>query len=146
MKNLFLTSILVAALATSAFATGESNINYFILNNFRLDYRGATNVEWVARPNYAKATFMYNNQKTEAFYNTNGQLIASSKAIKLDELPVSAKRAFAKKYEGYTVKEAIEFVEKDEVNYYVSAENDKEKVVIKVDENDLISTFSKTKK
>ncbi|MCW3106328.1 MAG: hypothetical protein JWQ09_834 [Segetibacter sp.] len=146
MKNLILSALLAVTVATTAFATGESNISYFVLNSFRHDFKDVTNVAWTSKTDFAKATFIQNNRKMEVYYNPNGDLIAISKNIQLDELPVNAKRAFAKRYEGYTVKEAIQFDGTDEQGYYLSAENEQESVIIKIDQNEQLSLFRKSKK
>lgn len=146
MKNLILAVLFVAATTTAAFATGESNISYFVLNSFRHDFKDVTNVNWTSKADFAKATFIQNNRKMEVYYNTNGNLIAISKNIQLDELPVNAKRVFAKWYEGYTVNEAIKFEGIDEQSYYLSAENEKENVIIKIDQHEQVSVFKRTLK
>jgi hypothetical protein len=81
--------------------------------------------------------------RTEALYSAEGEFIGTNQAITLEELPVNAKRAFAKKYEGYTVKEAIRFEGSQESAYYISAENDKGSVILKVEGSGLISTVRK---
>ena len=149
MKNLLL-STLLALIIGSAFATGESKISYFVLNNFKNDFKNATNVTWTTKAELSKAAFTENSRKVEAFYGASGKLVAVSKTIDLNELPVEAKRVFAKKYEGYTVKEAVKyegtFHDKYELSYYLSAENDKESVIIKVDQNEQLSVYKKQKK
>ena len=72
--------------------------------------------------------------------------VGTSRAINLEELPVKARRAFAKKFDGYTVKQAIAFDGAEETAYYISAENEKEAVILKVDNSDGLSTFKRTKK
>ncbi len=52
---------------------------------------------------------MLNNVRTQALYTPAGEFIGTNQAITLDELPVAAKRTFAKKYQGYTVEQAIRF-------------------------------------
>ncbi len=146
MKKSILAALLSLSLVTTAFATGESKISYFILNSFNRDFKEATNVTWTSKTGLAEASFILNNRKTDVFYNSNGSLFAISKTIELDELPVSAKRAFAKRYEGYTVKEAIEYDGTEDQSYYISAENEKENVIIKVDQNEQLSIFKKSKK
>ena len=146
MKNLFLSALLTVAVATSAFATGENNISYFVLNNFNRDFKNATNVKWTSKTGLAEATFIMDNRKMDVFYNPDGSLYAVSKTINLDELPVSAKRTFAKRYAGYTVKEAIQYDGTDEQSYYLSTENEKETVIIKIDHSEHLSVFKKTKK
>ena len=74
----------------------------------------------------------------EAFYNVDGEISGTSKAITLEDLPVNAKRSFAKRFNGYTVKEIIHFDGTEETAYYISAENDKETVILKVGVNEAL--------
>ena len=146
MKKSLLAALLLVSLVTTAFAIGESKISYFILNSFKRDFKDAKNVVWTSKTGLAEASFMLNDRKTDVFYNANGSIYAISKSIELDQLPVSAKRAFAKRYEGYTVKEAIEYDGVEEQSYYISAENEKESAIIKVDQTGQLSIFKKSKK
>lgn len=145
MKKLFITALLAISLATSGFASG-TNVNVSVLNNFKTDFRNVANVSWVSKDDYAKATFTENNQKVEAFYNLSGELIGTSKSLDLQNLPVSAKRAFAKKFDGYTVKEVIKFDGVDESAYFFTAENSVESVIFKIGDNEQLVTYKKTKK
>ncbi len=145
MKKLFFAALLAISVATSAFAAG-TNVNYSTLKNFKTEFKNASNISWTATDDFAKATFTVNDVKMEAFYNAEGELIGTSKSIGLDELPVNAKRTFAKKYDGYTVKEVIHFEGAKESAYFLSASNDTESVILKVGENEQLSTYKKTKK
>jgi hypothetical protein len=64
----------------------------------------------------------------------------------LHELPVNSKRQFAKLFAGYNVKEAIRFEGFDETSYYISGENEKESVILKVNDRNQVSVFKRTKK
>jgi hypothetical protein len=145
MKKLILSAFLAITVTTGAFATGENKISYFVLSSFKHDFKDVTNVTWSSKTGLAKASFTYNNQRMDAFYNPDGKLFATSKSINLDDLPVSAKRSFAKKYEGYAVKEAIKYESQEEQSYYLSVENEKESLIIKVDENDRLSLLKRVK-
>lgn len=101
---------------------------------------------WTVNEDYTKAEFVAASSKMEVYYKANGDVLARSKGISLYELPVAAKRRFAKKFEGYNVTEAIKFEGFDEVAYYISGENDKESVILKVNDQDMVSVFKKTKK
>jgi hypothetical protein len=145
MKNFLFATLLLITSASTAFAD-PIKVNSSALYNFTSDFRNASNVNWVIEKEYSRAAFTFNSRKMEAFYNTRGEMIAHSKSITLDELPVNAKRTFAKKFEGYTVKEAILLEGLDENAYYISAENEKEMVILKVNENQQVSVYKKTKK
>jgi hypothetical protein len=146
MKNLILSALLAVIVAASAFAAGENKISSVVLNSFKIDFRQAQDVSWSSNTGYAKAAFTLNARRMEVFYSSAGDIIASSTSIELNELPVGAKRAFAKRYTGYTVNEAIKFEAPTETSYYLSAENEKENIILKVNEAEQLFTFRKSKK
>ena len=146
MKKLLFTALLILTVAAGAFAKDPNKISSTILKNFEAEYKNASKVSWVVRSDYSKAEFTLDNTKMEVFYNKNAEKIATSRSISLDELPVNAKRAFAKKFEGFTVKEAIFFDGIYETAYYISGENEKEAVILKINDVSEVSIFEKTRK
>jgi hypothetical protein len=146
MRKLLMAALLVVTIAGSAFATETTTVSSTIANSFAYDFKKASDVTWSTSDNYVKATFVLNNQRMEAFYNVDGEKIGSSTAFNVEELPMNAKRVFAKKYSGYTVKQAIAFTGTEETEFYISAENDKEAVILKVDSLGAVSTYKRTSK
>lgn len=132
MKKLFIAALLTVTVATSAFTADEKKINTKIIENFKTEFADADNVQWSLKETYARATFFLNGKKTDAYYDLEGEAIGTSEAITLNNLPLHAKRTFAKKYSDYTVKEAIKFQGTGETAYFISAENDKQSVILKV--------------
>lgn len=145
MKKLFITIVFAVAVAANTFAA-PIKVSSAILANFNTKFSTASDVTWLITNDYTKAEFTADNTKMEVYYNPHGDIIATSKSITLDELPVGAKRTFAKKFEGYEVREAIKFEGFDEVAYYISGENEKETVILKVNDHNDVSLFKKTKK
>lgn len=139
MKRLFVSALLALTLGTSSFAAEGNEVNFTVLNSFQFQFKDASDVQWKSIKGCTKATFVLNNEKMEAFYNREGEMIGTSKAISLDELPTNAKRSFAKKIEGYTVKEAIRFEGTEENAYFISAENGKDSVIFKVEDKGSVS-------
>lgn len=150
MKTIVLSTLLAVSITLSAFSTDVtiegSKISMRTLNNFRSDYGNISGVEWSMKEDFAKASFIYNNEKMEAFYDVTGQFIGSSKAVALDQMPLNVKRVFAKKYADYIVKETILFDGVDERSYYISAENDSRSVILHVSKEGAVSVFQSTKK
>jgi hypothetical protein len=142
MKKLFISGLLMIAVAVSSFAAGNE-VSYAAKNTFSGQFKHVSDVQWTAGENYTKATFVLDNVRTEALYNATGEFIGTNQAVNLEELPVNAKRAFAKRYNGYTVKEAIRFEGVEESAFYISAENEKGSVILKVEDNGSISTIRK---
>ena len=139
MKKLFISALLAITVAASSFAAGGSNVSYAVRNNFSYQFKKVSDVQWTSGENYTKATFVLDDVRTEALYSAEGEFIGTNQAITLEELPVRAKREFAKKYDGYTVKEAIRFEGTEESAYYISAENEKGSVILKVEDSGSIS-------
>jgi len=143
MKKYFLSALVSIAITVTSFAAEGNKVSLGVLNNFAYHFKHASDVTWTSEENYAKATFKWNNISTEAVYTPEGDFIGSMQAITLEELPVNAKRKFAKKYEGYTVKEAIRFEGSKEKAYYVSAEDGKGSVILKVEDDGSMSKVGK---
>jgi hypothetical protein len=145
MKKLFITALLTVTVATSAFASDEKKLNVNVLRSFEAQFEFAENVKWNTNSKYIKASFEVEGKKTDAFYNLDGEYIGSSEKITLEDLPVQAKRTFAKRYSDYTVKEAIKFDGVEETAYFVSAENEKQSLVLKITGAG-VSIYKKTNK
>ena len=143
MKKLFIAALLTLTLATSAFAADDKKVSVKIRNSFNTEFGDLDNVQWTVKANFVKASFEVEGEKVDAFYDLNGESLGQSRKISLDKLPVQAKRSFAKKYSDYTVKEAIRFDGVDESAYFISAENDKQSVILKATATG-ISVFKKT--
>ncbi len=145
MKKLLFAALIAVSIGSSAFA-GPEKVSGIAKNNFASEFLHATNVIWTAGEDYSKATFTLNNVRMEAYYEPNGNLIGTSKGISLDQLSVAAKRSFAKRYGNYEVKEAIRFEGSHDAAYFISAENEKETVVIKVGDDNSLSVFKRSEK
>lgn len=146
MKKLIFATLLIATTTLSAFSADVNKINSTVLSNFKSDFKKASDVNWKTGADFIKATFNVAQNKMEAFYNFQGELIATTQNISLDELPVAAKRLFAKRFGNYEVKEAIRMEATDEGSYYISAENEKESIIVKIDDNQQQSVYKRTKK
>jgi hypothetical protein len=152
MKKLFIIALLIIAVAGSAFASDTKKVNILIKNSFNADFGKAIDVAWTINEQYTKASFTMHKQQMEAFYNSNGDLIGTSKSIDLDELPVAAKRTLIKKYGefmalgGFSVKEAIRFDRIDDGAYFISLDNEKETVILKVGDTGDVSIYNQAEK
>lgn len=145
MKKLLIAALVAVSVATSAFAADTKSTGSVVRESFNTTFRKATEVSWTSYSTFEKATFVLDNVQREAFYNFDGRLLGTSRTASFDELSAKAKASFSKQFEGYAVREAILFSEDDEDAYYISAENQKQTVVVKVT-GDNISLFKKAKR
>lgn len=140
MKKLFSIALLAILITTTAFATSETKVSYVVKTSFRSDFGEIKDVSWGSVSNYTTASFMQDNKQVTAFYTHKGELIGSSHPISMDEIPASAKRVFAKKYADYNATEAIRFETKEEFAYFISAKNENNQRIFKI-ENGSVSIY-----
>lgn len=151
MKKLIFAILIAVAVTGSAFAKPAEIISEIVsnrvLNSFQSDFSTAQNVTWKVDKNFVKASFVLDNQKTEAFYTVDGDLLATSKAIAFNKLPESAIRTITTKYPfpPYVLDECIELVRADgSTNYYISLKNNNtENIVLEITESGNVSEFIK---
>lgn len=145
MKKILSAALIAISLISSAFAAPVDNVNSRVKSAFESNYRNTENVKWAVTKDFYKVSFIANKVPTEVFYNLDGEFIGSSHAITLNELPTTVKRKFAKKWGSYTVKEAVQFDSLDETAWFISAENERQTVILKVNNVD-ISVFKSRNK
>lgn len=132
MKKLLLAALVVAGLGSSAFATDVTKVSSKAQTSFESKFGNATNVQWIAREGYNKVTFTLADEQVEAFFATDGDLIAFSRNAAFKSLPLAAIQKIKKEYAAYTVKETIEFEQNEEKSFYVSLENGDKKLILEV--------------
>jgi hypothetical protein len=146
MKKLFTAAIVALAITTTAFAADITKVNFQTLQNFKNTFVDAEDVQWSVRNDYAKASFIDDGDKMEAYFDLSGDLIGTSRAITTQVLPKAARKHINKKYSDYTWKEVIEFKGKDSEHYFVSLNNNKENVILQISKEGDVSVFKSTKK
>ena len=141
MKKIILAAILVVSLAATSFAAPLS----FKLNSvFKKAYPAAVNVSWKTNESFTTISFTVNKQHMQAFYNNDGQLLATSRPVELSNLPMAAIQRIHERYNGYTATEAIEFNHAEEgASYYISLQKEGKKVVLNVSSQGDLSVFKK---
>jgi hypothetical protein len=137
----------VLLLSTSAFATESNEVNARVKTAFQKDFSKATAVNWEAKENFFFAEFKVNNVEFSAAYNEDGQLVATSRPVKMEQLPMAVTLSLNEKYAGYTFANNItEVTFERQTNYYLSVANDKQILRLKVSVNGDINVESKTKR
>lgn len=144
MKKFIFASIVTLSMATAAFASDNNKISNRAIRNFKIEFSNVSEVDWSVKAGLNTASFVENGVYTQAFYDYDGSLVATCKAVKFSDLGQKAKDAYDKKYADYTIKEVISYQDKDRLYYFVSAENNQSKVILKVAEDGRLSLHQKT--
>ncbi len=140
-KKLFTAAIAVTCITASAYASGEES-SVKAASSLKKEFQNAENIEWKVTVNYIKASFSWNKQKMEVFYNAEGDNIAVSRFIYENMLPLKAQQSLHAKYADYQLTEAIEFnSEETGTCYYVSLEKDASKKILKISTEGDLSVY-----
>lgn len=140
-SRLFVALLAASFLVLTSF-TNDDLINAKTVSNLKHEYATAENVKWETTSDYTKASFTWNHQQLEVFYNKEGERIAESKAITIEDLPLNAQHFISKKYAAYKTIEAIEFYsEESGLCYYVSIVKDASKKILKITSDGYVSLF-----
>ncbi len=145
MKKLFIAALLTVAIATTSMANPRIE-NAWLSARFRSEYPEARNISWSTNNSYITVSFTLNGQKRQVFYTTDGEKLAISHSIQLQELPARALRIIKNDYAGYAATEAIEFDHTEAgLHYYVSLQNSQKKIVLEITPLGEVSEFKKEK-
>jgi Protein of unknown function (DUF2874). len=144
MKKILVT-LAIAFSSIAAFA-GEENVSTAVLNAFNREFTGVKNVQWTSSEEFVKASFEFNGQFVNAFYQHNGELIAMTRNISSLELPISLQANLKNQYSGYWISELFEYSTHGGTTYYITLENADSKKVLKSDESGKWETYRKTAK
>ena len=140
-KKLFILAVASTLITASAFAGGEEE-NMKAASSLKKEFTNAQNINWKVTPNYIKASFTWNGQQLEVFYNANGETIAQSRMINPNSLPLKAQQFIQKRYADYQIAEAIEYNnEESGTSYYVSLIKGNTKEILQISTEGDVSTY-----
>jgi hypothetical protein len=147
MKKTILALALILTIGvTGAFAKDNDGINSQTMASFNRDFVNASNVSWNKQKDFAKVTFTFHNQVMFAYYNGNGELIATARNILSEQLPINLMASLKKDYSKYWISDLFEMATDGQTSYYVTLENGDETLVLKSNSFNEWSTYKKAKK
>ena len=121
---LFLASFLMTLSVT--FAQNIKPVPTSIVNELHQEFKNASNVQWKTTDNYYKASFTVDGNPLDAFYSFEDQLIAVSRNITLEQLPMSLIKELKNKAATNQVTELFELLTDRGTEYFITFKNNKE--------------------
>ncbi|HOZ79193.1 MAG TPA: hypothetical protein PLY34_14465 [Ferruginibacter sp.] len=142
---IMITAAMLLLSAGSFAANLKDDVNERALSAFAKDFTGATQVNWQERDNLYLVEFKLDGASFNAAYNSEGELLSSSKSIRLEELPLAVTVAVNKKYLGYEIgNNAAELTFDGQTNYFLTIANSQQVLFIRVDARGHIKVERKT--
>lgn len=141
--------IIIAATAfvsLSSFASVDP-VTGKVLESFRTTFSEAKNVEWKSlnEAGLYQATFVYNNTELSAFYNTDGEMVATARYINADNLPIMVSKSIRDRYPTHVMKNVIEHISNGVTSYYVTLHGEKTSLIVSSTSDGSLSVFKKVK-
>ncbi|HJS55240.1 MAG TPA: hypothetical protein VJ765_11880 [Chitinophagaceae bacterium] len=144
MKKLAIILSLFVALGTAAAEPPE--VNEKVLKAFKETFTKATDVVWHEMPNSYEARFKQSEVTTKAIYDTNGNLISTTRYYFEENLPIHVLAKVKKKYTGKSVFGVTEITNDEEVTYHITLQDEKNWYVIKSDSRGYLELSKKFRK
>ena len=146
MKRTIFALALSLVLGTASFANNDESINERAAQSFKKEFAQAKDVSWQKTGDMIRATFTLNERVLFAYYNQSGELMAITRNITTDQLPIALQTLLRKNYAEYWVSDLFEMVSGGQTNYYITLENADHKVVLKSEDFGSWATYRKEKK
>lgn len=145
MKKLAITlTAAVLFFTAGAFAANKDEIPGKVQTAFQKDFFNAQSVTWQKSDNLYFANFSWNTSDIKAVFNSDGELLNTSRKVSIAELPLKITMAIEKKYKGYKIHDnAVEIIADDQTQYRVVISNDKEEITLTSDAGGSFGTENK---
>ena len=132
MKKILLSAAFALSLVTnSLFASGIPDVNAKALSTFNSQFTNATDIEWSAGNDFYKATFLYNSNYITAYYNIEGDFVATIRNITSSNLPLMLQTKLKNNYSDYWISSLYELTKNESTSYYITLENADQKIILK---------------
>ena len=128
-KSFVIITILCTIWSTSSYA--QSKTPSSVLSSFQESFRNAGDATWSNVKELYRVDFNLDEQKISAFFNADGDLIASSRNVTLLQIPMSLKSDLKKQFNDYEVSSIYEVDNEDGIIYYATIKNDKNALMLK---------------
>ena len=149
MKKFFISVALLAGIFSySVQAADGGKVSPRIQQALQKEFAGAKSVSWegLANNSIYHATFYYNHELLNAFFDDDGNLVATGRDITKDVLPLLVTKAVSERYHGYSVRDIVEVSTEGETSYLLTLENQKSKLIVRAYDSGTINVFKKVKK
>jgi|SRR6516164_2847032 hypothetical protein len=135
MKKSIISLAVLLLMAVSAVRAddGKDAISQKVLTSFKEKFTGATNISWNKESDYQKATFSFNNQVLFAYFDAEGNLVATVRNILSDKLPINLLVSLKKEYNNFWISELLEVDSDWSICYYITLENENRILKLRAD-------------
>jgi hypothetical protein len=140
------TAFSFAAVTPTTTSLAPASVSKNVINSFNREFANASNIQWEVKENFVKAQFSVNDMVLFAYFNKGGELIAVTRFISPNQLPLELLTSLKKTNSNYWVSDLFEIQTESGTSYFATVENADQIVVLKSEGISGWQTFQKEKK
>jgi hypothetical protein len=145
MKTMILALSMLLVINVKSYAADEK-VAAAVLQSFEKSFSTASDVSWTKVRDFYKAEFVLDGQSLNVWYNTSGDLIALSRLLTINQLPIAAQISLKKDYNDYILANLFEVDNEEGNNYYAVVDNTKATLKLKTDGGGKWMVYEKQRK
>lgn len=129
-------------------ASGGDPVSNVLQASIQRTFSGAKLLKWNELPSseLLYASILYNNERLNAYFDPEGNLIATGRFIKAEALPLIVSKSMKDKYPTATITDVVEYMEKSGTSYLITMEQDSREMIIRAFNDGSSFVFKKSKK
>jgi hypothetical protein len=145
-KRILLLSIVLVSFTAFSFAADAPAISKNAISSFNKQFSNARDIKWEHRANFEKAQFTVNDMVLFAYFNNNGELLALTRFISPNRLPLELLTSLKKDHSGSWISDLFEIHTEAGTAYYATLENADQITILKSEGTSGWQIFQKEKK
>jgi hypothetical protein len=130
-KSILMWAMMLTMGLSTVFANNEETINQKAVSSFKKDFSNAQDAKWESTKDYVKVTFKQNDQVMFAYYSKSGDLLAITRNIVSNQLPISLLSNLKKNYKTYWISDLFEISSDSDASYYITLQSSEHTLVLK---------------
>lgn len=146
MKTLFILLTVIASFFSKTSLANDEVVSPAVLKSFQSSFVNAKEVDWSLYQTLYKARFALDGQYINAYYNSDGSLVAMTRNISSSQLPIALQTTIKNEYTAFWISDLFEIANEEGTSYYITLENADTKLVLKSTNNAAWSKFQKKQK
>jgi hypothetical protein len=145
-KRILLLSIVLVSFTAFSFAADAPAISKNVISSFNKLFSNARDIKWENQSNFVKAEFTVNDMVLFAYFNKNGELLAVTRFISPNQLPLEILTSLKNNYSGYWISDLFEIRTDNGTSYYATLENADHTIILKSEGTSGWQTYQKVMK
>jgi hypothetical protein len=131
MKKILIATLFLVTTMFTSFAGTSREVDARTIASFEKDYPGARQASWQITSDFAKVSFELNGTILFAYYSNEGSLIATTRNLVTNQLPIRLFAQLKKDYNNHWVTDLFELNAQGTSEYFITLENGNETRILR---------------